>query len=61
MGRRGPPPTYTDEIKVSLRPDTRSALVRLAEERGTSVSALVRRAINSHYEERSDAKTTPTA
>lgn len=56
MGKRGPPLTYTDELRVRLRPDTQDALTRLAEERGTTVSELVRDALDSHYrKEETDA------
>lgn len=55
MGRRGPPPIFTDELRVGVRPDTRTALNRLADERGTSVSALVRDALDNFYEEEADS------
>ena len=46
MGRRGPAPRFTHELRVNVRPEHRSAVLALAEASHVSVSSVVRSALD---------------
>ena len=47
MSRRGPAPTFTDELRVNVTPDQRSAVLALAAASDASLSAVVRSALDA--------------
>ena len=54
MGRRGPAPMFTDELRVNVRPEQRSAVFALAEASHVSVSSVVRSALDGFLHVTSD-------